>query len=673
MKKNSDKDRKKAESLLARMSLDEKIRQMAGHGGLHSALPFTYTLAPYPTPDNKRLKISGLIFTDGPRGINLGKSTCFPVAIARGATWDPELETRVGHAMGLEARSRGANALGAVCVNVVRHPSWGRSQETFGADPCHIGVMGAALTTGLAQNVMPVIKHFACNSIENSRFKVNVQVDERTLREIYLPHFKKCIDAGAACVMTAYNRVNGNFCGQNNHLINHILKGEWAFDGFVMSDFLLGCRNTAMSLNAGLDMEMPQRFFYSKVAIKRSMAEGKISLDTINKAVARILLQKVRFGLTGEGEVKTGRGPKIHPALALEAARKSMVLLKNQDRALPLERGKIKSIAVIGKLAGLANMGAIGSTQVNPPYSVSPLEGLKNKAMGIEIRHCPWKGGRFKKALDLAHRADAAIVFAGLTRYDEGEYFPFICGGDRKSLELPRNQEDLILSVAKVAKKVIVVLQGGGAIACGAWIDHVDGLIMAWYPGMEGGNAIAEVLLGDVNPSGKLPLSFPVSTDQLPEFDCKARQATYDYWHDYRYFDHMGVQPLFPFGFGLSYTRFTYSDLRIEQDRIGPEVKIAVSFDVTNTGKQAGEETAQIYVGFKNSSIDPRSHKELKGFGKCLLQPGETKTLNVEIQGKDLGYYCEADRSWKVEQMVYSVYVGASARDIHLTGSFRII
>ncbi len=671
MKKENMSDKDQAQNLLARMNLDEKLEQMAGFRGLHAATPLTYTMACYPTPDNKRLNISGVRFTDGPRGINLKKSTCFPVAMARGATWDPDLEERVGLAMGKEARACGANTVGSACVNVVRHPGWGRSQETFGADPHHIGVMGAALVTGLSPNVMPVVKHFALNSIENTRFKVNVTVDERTLREIYLPHFKKCIQAGAAGVMSAYNRVNGHYCGQNESLLNGILKGEWGFDGFVMSDFFLGTRSTAASINAGLDMEMPQRFFYTKKAIKRALARGEVREETIDKAVSRILLQKVRFGLTDKDAIQKRPEQKLHAGLALEAARKSLVLLKNQDKVLPIDRAGTRKIAVIGKLATMANMGSLGSTDVHPPYAVTPLEGLKNKARGCDIQYCPTGFKTRKKALDLARKADVTLVFAGLTRHDEGEYFPLLCGGDRQTLELPGNQEKLIRDLGKAARKLVVVLEGGSAIACGSWIDRVQGLVMAWYPGMEGGNAIADVLFGDFNPSGRLPLSFPGATGDLPDFDCRSSQVTYDYWHDYRYFDHTGIKPLFPFGFGLSYTQFEYSNLKVQPKKTDPSNKITVSFDITNAGSRAGEETAQLYVSFENSSVTPRPKKELKGFGKCYLLAGETKTLKIEIPGQDLGYYCKADRSFKTEKMVHGLHVGSSAADIRLTGFFE--
>lgn len=656
------------ENILQKMTLVEKIDQMGGVRGLHAAFPLTYHLACYPTPDNRRLGIKGLRFTDGPRGINLKNSTCFPVSIARGATWDVDLEKKIGRAMGVEAKARKANAVGAACINIVRHPCGGRSQESYGADPFHLGAMGAALVSGLKENVMPVVKHFACNSIENSRFKVNVRIDERTLREIYLPHFKKCIDAGAACIMSAYNKVNGSYCGQNSRLLKSILKDEWDFDGFTMSDFFLGCRSSAHCIKAGLDMEMPRRFYYSPLAIKRAVTRGRITEKDIDVSVMRILRQKERFGLIGEnGSTKLDPGI-IHPELALECARKSIVLLKNKNSALPLQNENNRTIAVLGDMAKTANLGAVGSANVNPPYAVSPLKGLKKNKAGI--LHCSVKPGKRKKALAIAQKADAAIIFAGLKPSDEGEYFPFICGGDRSSLELSQDQVQLILDVAEAAKKTIVVLQGGSAIACGAWIRKVDAVLMAWYPGMEGGNAIADVLFGDVNPSGKLPLTFPASTDQLPQFDNKSDEVIYDYWHDYRYFDHHEKEPLFPFGFGLSYSSFKYSDLSISPGAPGDAIQI--KFKITNSGKISGEEVYQIYVGYENSGLNPRSVRELKGFGRVSIEPGGTASIFGEIDPADLAFYDEVAGEWRIEDTPYSLHIGSSSRHIHLTGGFQV-
>ncbi len=328
--------------LVGRMSLAEKLGQMSGDIGLAAlaVMAFRYGWTTYDSGRNDRLGIPALKFTDGPRGVTLGHSTCFPAAMARGAAWDPGLEERVGRAMGMEARSRGADFFGGICINLLRHPGWGRAQETYGEDPFHLGEMGTAALRGVQENVMGCVKHYACNSVERSRFFLDVRIEERTLREVYLPHFKRCVDAGAAAVMSAYNQVNGEYCGHNGHLLREILKEEWGFDGLVMSDWVWGVRDGAAGVRAGLDVEMPRRWRFGR-PLRRAVKRGEVDEALIDEAVARVLRVKARFApVVRPGGAAGSAVFREHTGLAREAARKGMVLLKNEGGALPLDSSR---------------------------------------------------------------------------------------------------------------------------------------------------------------------------------------------------------------------------------------------------------------------------------------------------------------------------------------------
>jgi beta-glucosidase len=657
-------------ALVSRMSLEEKIRQMAGSASLLGLawMLVAYGSTTYDSGANKRLGIPPIRFTDGPRGICLDHSTCFPVAMARAATWDEDLNERVGSAVGIEARAQGADFYGGVCINVPRHPGWGRAQETFGEDPYLLGVLGSAMVRGVQRHVMACAKHLACNSMEEARFHVDVRIDERALREVYLPHFKMCVDTGVASIMSAYNKVNGDYCGHNSRLLHDILKEEWGFDGLVMSDFVYGVRNGKRSALAGLDLEMPYRWRFG-IGFKGTVKHGGVPESAIDKAATRVLRQKARFAGVGE-EPGTYDISKVacpeHTRLALETARKAIVLLKNEKRALPLDRGGVKRVAVIGKLAAKANIGDMGSSRVKPPYVVTPLDGIRKLAAGaVEVVY--ESGKDLEAALHAASEADATIVFAGLTGRDEGEFMPFIhTGGDRADLGLPRGQDALIKAVAARSDRCIVVLEGGSAILTGAWQDDVEAILVAWYPGMEGGNALAEVLFGEVNPGGKLPVTFPPSNDQNPPFDKKAKTAEYGYYHGYRMFDKKGMAPAFAFGFGLSYTEYSYSNMRLSDNAIGKTGKVLAEVDVTNTGEVAGEEIVQLYVAFEGSGVD-RPVKELKGFKRVALDPGQTKTVSLEVAAEDLAWYDASRGEWLIEEADYLVCVGPSSREEDLT------
>ncbi|RJP95622.1 MAG: glycosyl hydrolase [Desulfobacteraceae bacterium] len=661
----------KAKDLLSQMTLKEKIHQMSGDIPLVSGvieMQLAYNKRPYPAGENIRLGIPGIRFSDGPRGVVMYHSTCFPVSMARGAAWDIDLEERVGDAIGVEARSQGANFFGGVCINLLRHPAWGRAQETYGEDSFHLGEMGAALVRGVQRHIMACVKHYAANSMENARFKVDVKISERPLREVYLPHFKRCIDEGAAAVMSAYNKLNGAYCGHNGHLLRDILKNEWGFEGFVISDFLLGIRETVAAVEGGMDIEMPFTWHFGK-KLYRQVKRGRIRESLIDDAVLRILRQKIRFAQTGEPE-RYGKHAVVcdaHKRLAREAAQKSIVLLKNECAGkgkkplLPIDCGGISKIAVLGKLATARNIGDSGSSMVRPPYVVTPLEGIQ-AALASDIKIIYNDGKNIQSAAREASVADLAIIIAGYTHRHEGEYIPLPPkGGDRKCLSLSTHDENMIQRVISQNPAAVVVMIGGSAIITENWREKAPAILMAWYPGMEGGHAIADILFGKVNPSGKLPCVFPKSEKHLPFFNKKATSIAYGLYHGYRLMEKNRHEPAFPFGFGLSYTTFVYDNIQLDKPVMGVFDSVRVLVDVTNTGNLTGEEIIQLYAGFVNPSVE-RPVKELKGFVKTELAPGERKRIEFIVTADQLAYYCEVRSQWVVEPGVYRMLLGPSSR-----------
>jgi beta-glucosidase len=677
----------RASELLARMTLDEKIHQMSGDmptvRGILGMLR-QYNPVPYPAGENDRLGIPGIRFTDGPRGVVIYHSTCFPVPMARGAAWDPLLEERIGDAIGVEARSQGANFFGGVCINLLRHPAWGRAQETFGEDPYHLGEMGAALTRGVQRHIMACAKHYACNSIENSRFTVDVRIDERTLHEVYLPHFRRCVDEGVAAVMSAYNKVNGTYCGHDRRLLVDILKEAWGFRGFVISDFVYGVRSPLAAAN-GLDVEMPATTHFGW-RLKRALRRGRVPLAAVDEAVSRILRTKLRFAAGPAGPVGEPEryGPQAvvsteHVALAREAAVKSMVLLKNEPVGgdgplLPLDPGALDRIVVVGRLAAVANTGDRGSSDVRPPYVVTSLEGIQ-AAAGEQISVTYDSGDNLDVAARTAVQVDVAIVVVGYDYRDEGEYVghPFGSkGGDRRHLTLRPHDEELVQVVAAANPRTLVVLVGGSAVVTEAWRHQVPAILMAWYAGMEGGHALADILFGQANPGGKLPCAWPRSVDHLPWFDPDVEEIEYGRFHGYRFLDRENQEPAYAFGFGLSYTTFAYGNLQLSSDTVSPDGHLVVSVNVTNTGPRAGEEVVQLYVGYEGSCVE-RTVRDLAGFRRIGLEPGETRTVCLELPARRLAYYDVELADWVVEPITYVAYVGSSSRSQDLLSArFRV-
>lgn len=639
--------KKRVDDLLSRMSLKEKIEQLSG-------VPEYDDLTTY---KNDRLGIPPLKCADGPHGVRYEKGTAFPVSLAISSTWNPELMKRIGIAIAKELKVKGRNQSLGPCVNICKDPRGGRTFEGYGEDPYLTSRMAVAAVKGIqSQRVIATPKHYICNNKENNRDTGSVKIDEKSLREIYLPGFKACItEGGALSIMGAYNKVNGIYCCENKYLLKKILKDEWNFQGFVVSDWF-ACHCTLDSITAGLDLEMPFDIYYGQ-NLEKAVKKRHLSERIVNDSVRRILYVKFQFGLFDTQLSKRSNivECKEHIKLALDAARESIILLKNEDNILPLQKDKIKTIAVLGPSADKTTCGVdLGSSQVDSSYYVTPLQGIKKKT------------GRSIRIVNDPKQADVVIIFVGLSAdiagRQEGE------GIDRLNLHLPGDQDKLIKHVALLNKKTIVVLLSGSAVSMKLWDKRVPGIIQSFYPGLQGGNAIADVIFGDYNPSGKLPITFPESIHQLPEF-------TWNYIGDakrgvgYQYYDRQNIKPLFPFGHGLSYTTFQYNKLKIKPKN-SKDGNIKIDFTIKNTGMRKGDEVVQLYVQKIRTTRDKRAG-ELKKFLRITVKPGKIKTVNFQLKPEDLVTY-NKNKKYVLHSGTYRVLVGSSSRDIRLIDNFKI-
>jgi beta-glucosidase len=813
-KERSAKTEDRVEDLLKHMTLDEKLEQLAGTGDNDG----------FDTKVNARLGIPAFKMTDGPLGVRWGKSTAFPSGVSIAATWDTLLITRFAGALADETHAKGRNYLLGPCVNIHRFPAGGRNFESYGEDPYLTSRLAVNYIKALqAKNVIPSVKHFALNNQEWQRTEIDVLADERTMHEMYLPAFEAAVkEAGVYTVMSAYNKVNGWWCSENQHLLTDILKKEWGFKGLVVSDWV-STHSTINAAKNGLDVEMPIANIYSAKNLKKAMQDGKVSEEMINDKVRRILRVKFKAGLFDEiliPDTAVLRG-KAHKKLALDIAKASIVLLKNEKDLLPLDRNKVKKIAVIGPNAAIARAGGGGSSRIEPYYSVSPLEGIKSfvgknveviYAQGDELRSTPllpiarqflkpagmpgsgmkaeyfrntkpegtpaltrvdstvyfmwendppapgidkdnyavrWTGSLTppltrkytfftasddgvrlfidgKKLIDnwsdhgtmvdsvkigliagksydmkveyyerageavlllgwdlpvaevqntliadavkAAQSADVAIVFAGTSDAFESEGFDRIGG-----LSLPGNQNKLIKAVADANPRTIVVLNTGTPVITGTWLGSVPALLEAFFPGQEGGNAVAEILFGKYNPCAKLPFSFIGGYDQTPAYKGymdKSLKAPYaeGIFVGYRFLEKNNITPTFPFGYGLSYTTFSYSGLSVVNNDQGTYL---VKLRVKNTGKVAGSEIVQLYIADDHSKI-ARPVKELKGFAKVTLEPGQEKEVTMHLNSRSFAWYDVTTRDWKVVPGNFVIMAGSSSADIRLKTGLNI-
>lgn len=685
----------KAKEIVSRMTISEKVGLMSGHTNIDSMVGFDldgsdhYNQMPYSAGGCVSHGVPQIQFCDGPRGVVCGvnQSTCFPVSMGRGATFDVDLEERIGEAIGKEIRAYQGNFFGGVCVNLPYHPGWGRSQETYGEESYHLGQMGSALVRGVQKmGVIACVKHFAFNSMEISRYKVSIDCDTRTEREVFLPHFKECIDAGAGSIMTSYNRFRGEYCGQNGYLIQVILKDDWGFDGFVISDFGLGIRDTVLAANNGMDVEMCDTKLFGQNLID-SVKGGFVSEETIDQSSIRIVRTMLAADYFNHSVELPDAvlGDITHRQLALEAAEKSITLLKNENKVLPFEKNEIKKIALIGALADQDNTGDHGSSRVYPPYVISPFDGIAN------LNYCEVifnDGSNIESAQKLAKRVDAVVFVLGYGSQDEGEFVPLDqaeyevqaenqahkkkqkgFGGDRcESLSLPKHDIELINQIAPLNPCSVVVLIGGNMILIDEWKDRVSSILMAYYPGMEGGRALGKILFGDVNPSGKLPFVLVKQEKDLPMIDWDTDEQFYGYYHGYTKLEKDGITPSLPYGFGLSYTQFKYRnpEFSIENNVVYGKC------EVENTGQFDGEEIVQFYIGFDNSRID-RPHKLLRGFKRINLKAKQKASVTIGCPVEKIRWYDEETGEWKIENMTYQAYIGPNSSDeVLLKGQFDL-
>jgi len=697
--------------LLVRLTLEEKISLVHANGN--------FTTAGVP-----RLGIPELIMDDGPLGVreevdnhfhDLGHvddfATAMPGALGLAATWNTNLARAYGTVIGQEAVVRGKNIMLGPAVNIQRTPLCGRNFEYLGEDPFLTSRMAVNYIEGeQAQGISSCIKHFAANSQEFERGSINEIIDERTLREIYLPAFRAAVtEAGVMAIMSAYNQINGQYCSENVHLLKDILKDDWGFKGVVMSDWGAVHHTDLAALN-GLDIEMgsgtPYRNNFLADPFLQGLQNGQFPVSALDDMVRRHLYVMFQLNLIHDPSVpaptnavpSTVLSTKEHQATAQKIAEEAFVLLKNEN-FLPLDAAHLQTIAVIGGNAAAKFCHDGGSSNIKPPFEVTALEGISNYVAGrAKIIYAEgyyparnWGAPGLKpdgtraseddgaqladQAVAVAKSADVVIYVGGLNHkigFDSE-------GGDRKNIELPAGQDKLLAQIVRANPRTVVVLIGGGSVEMDdAWLSRVPALLYAWYPGLEGGNALANVLFGDVNPSGKLPCTFPKRLADSPATALDAypgENGTVVYKEGllvgYRWYDTKDIDPLFPFGYGLSYTHFAYTNLNLVTDNGPTGLPLTIEFELANTGDRAGAEVAEVYVQPVNPGVF-RPVKELKGFAKVFLQPGEKQKVSVTLNENAFAYYDVGTRSWLAAKGDYKILVGGSSRDLPLTGDFQL-
>lgn len=648
----------RASAIVQRMTVSEKVRELHGEWA-----PDHYRYV----PGVKRLNIPPLIMTNGPAGVGPGntnpqpRATGLPAPIALSSTWDPNAALRYGEVEGRETRDVGAGMLEAPDVNIARNPQGGRTFESYGEDPflssqIVVGDIRGVQSAGVIANV----KHYVANNQENTRFSINEIVGQRALREIYMPAFKAAVEKGnVASVMCAYPRVNGEYNCASKFLLNDVLKKEWNFQGFVVSDFG-ATHSTVGSAMAGLDLEMPTgKYFASK--LENAIQEGKVPISVVNEKLVRRFSKMIEFGLF-DGPRPAKPIPVLEDAaVARSIADEGAVLLKNEDGLLPLHAAGLRSVALIGPYAVQGHDGGGGSSHVIPLFTILPKNGIQAQ-LSMRTRLHVMDGSNIAAAAAAARKADVAIVVVG----DQDTE------GRDQSLTLPGKQNQLIAAVAEANPHTIVVLQTGSAVLM-PWLGKVAAVLETWYPGEEDGNVLADLLFGRVDPSGKLPLTFPVAVSDTfarnkMEYPGNGKTVHYTEGIDvgYRWYQSHHVKPLFPFGFGLSYTTFRFSNLSVVHEDAAHH-EVTLRFQVKNTGKVAGAEVAQVYVGFPDIAEGNEPPRQLKGFERVYLHPGQSRTVTIQLGAPSFSYWSTSRQAWMVQPGKYALMVGDSSADCPLS------
>jgi beta-glucosidase len=702
----------------AKKPMDARIADLLGRLTLEEKDALVHAQANFCVAGVPRLGISELWMDDGPLGVraeagegfrNAGRTndfaTAMPAALGLAATFDTNLARAYGAVIGQEAKQRGKNIMLGPSLNIQRTPLGGRSFEYMGEDPFLTSRMAVGYILGeQAQGVGSCAKHFAMNNQEYQRNSINVEADERAVREIYLPAFRAAVqEAGVLSVMGAYNKFRGTYCCENDYLLNQVLKGDWGFPGLVMSDWG-GVHTTDGAAKGGMDMEMGSGAPYNRNrlgdAFVAAIQTNRLPMSLLDDKVRRHLYVMFKLNLVHDPAIPvstnvpaTSPTTKAHQETARQIAEQAIVLLKNDHDFLPLDAHRLKTIAVVGANANAQFALGGGSAEIKAPYEITALAGISNRAgAGVKIIFAPGyalpagRGGFGRRggaaapapapaneelssnAVEAAKSADIVIYVGGLN-HNTGDAE----GGDRRDLKLPGGQDDLLQKIVAANPKTVVVFNGGGAVEMGAWLAQAPALLYAWYGGLENGNALARVLFGDVNPSAKLPCTFPKQLADSPAHALNAypqtTNGTVEYkeglFVGYRWFDSKNIEPLFPFGYGLSYTRFKYSNLKVARNRDANNPVVTVTFTVENTGPREGAEVAEVYVHEAVPTVE-RPVKELKGFAKVALKPGQKKTVTVTLTQSAFAYYSPEKKAWVANRGDFDIEVGGSSRDLQL-------
>lgn len=664
---NEKKEQKKISQIVDELTLEEKASLCSGDSWMS-------------TKAISRLNVPSINVSDGPHGVRIDEkskiekgdkvTTCFPTASAIASSWNKNLVREIGKALGKECQNIGVHVLLAPGINIKRTPLCGRNFEYYSEDPYLSGKLSAAYVKGVqSQGVGTSLKHFACNNQETDRMIVSAEVEERPLREIYLSGFKRVVkEEQPWTVMCSYNKLNGTYTSEHHDLLTEVLRNEWDFEGLVVSDWA-AVNDRVAGLEAGLDLEMPGPSEANDRKIVEAVKSGKLEGSALNRTVGRILklvLKATRCSRGGESEIDA----EAHHDLARKAASESIVLLKNENELLPLDETDLSSLAVIGRMAKNPNLQGGGSSEVDPTKVDVPLEEIKKIADDkFQVSFAPGypiadrkSEDSVEEALKTAEKADVVVLFVGLPNGIESE------GYDRHHMKLPENQVRLIQKISEVHPNTVIILNNGSPVSMDAWIENVPSLLEGWLAGQAGGGAIADILFGKVNPSGKLVETVPTALEDNPShinFPGENGKVLYGegLFVGYRYYDEKNIEPQFPFGYGLSYTSFDYSGLSLSKKKIDDTEDLTVSVKVTNTGDRAGKEIVQLYVDHKNAKL-VRPPKELKSFKKITLNPGESKTVDFTLGRQDFSYYDPSREKWIVETGDYDILVGSSSRDI---------